>query len=237
MSALERARQARLERQRREREGQAQGQPQGKTEARTQSPADRPDRPDTTAAPRRPIGATPDMAMGRTGPPALPVIVLVVVVIILGLGGAWMVIKGEGSAGTPAEERDQSGDSGQGAGDGASASTTAPANQNFSPNRASNLTAVETEGGVQLDWEGPEGAAYLVRILSPTEPPRPLGAGPATALLVGSDMVQPGGAYCFDVVAAPEEGQPPVSTPSQPSEIVYPTACIGGAQPQSVVRP
>ena len=64
-----------------------------------------------------------------------------------------------------------------------------------------------------------------------------LGAGPATALMVPSDMVQPGGAYCFDVVAAPDEGQPPVSTPSDPSEVVFPTACIGGAQPQSVIRP
>jgi hypothetical protein len=177
------------------------------------------------------------MAVSRTGPPALPVIVLVVVVVILGLGGAWMIIKGEGSAGTAAEERDQSGEAGEGANDGDSASTTAPPNQAFSPNRAANLTAVETGGGVQLDWEGPEGAAYLVRILSPTEPPRPLGAGPATALLVPSDMVQPGGAYCFDVVAAPEEGQPPVSTPSDPAEVVFPTACIGGAQPQSVIRP
>jgi hypothetical protein len=55
--------------------------------------------------------------------------------------------------------------------------------------------------------------------------------------MVPADMVQPGGAYCFDIVAAPEEGQPPVSTPSDPAEVAYPTACVGGAQPDQVIRP
>src|SRR5690606_14795677 len=99
------------------------------------------------------------------------------------------------------------------------------------------LTAVETPEGVQLDWEGPVGVDYLVRILSPTEPPRPIGAGPATALLIPATAVQPGGAYCFDVVAAPEDGAPPVSVPDDSEQAVLPTACINGAQPDAVIRP
>jgi hypothetical protein len=267
-SALERARQARLERQRRELEaGQARPEarapgggiataPGGRTAAGTstgtatgadsgsssKSSSPSGSGPDSAGSPRRPIGATPDMAVARTGPPAMPVIVLVMVVVVLGIGGAWMVVTGEDSARPASDAPEASGGddpNGSGAESGSSTTAAAPPGSQaaFSPNRASDLTAVETSAGVQLDWEGPEGIAYLIRILSPTEPPRPLGGGPATALLVPADMVQLGGPYCFDVVAAPEDGAPPVSVPSDPTEVVFPTACVGGAAPESVIRP
>jgi hypothetical protein len=173
------------------------------------------------------------MGATRTGPPALPVIVLVVVVLVLGLGGAWLVVTGEDSP-EPASESDEP------APDRSTTTTVEgvpPGQAAFTPNRASDLTAIETPSGVQLDWEGPEGSAYLVRILSPTEPPRPLGAGPATALLIPPDLVQQGGSYCFDVVAAPGEGEPPISVPADPTQVSFPTACIGGATAEAVVRP
>jgi len=196
-STLARARQARLDRQLRE------GAPDVRPSA---APA---------SAPRRPLGATPDRVTRRTGPPALPVIVLVAVVVVLGLGGAWMVLTGEDGP-DPASDTP------------AGAPPSSPTTQGaVAPGGATDLTAVEAEGGVQLDWGGPAGTGYLVRVLTPTAPPRVLPAGQATALLVPADTLQPGAPYCFDVIAVPAGGGSSVTT--------EPT-CIRGAAPDSVIR-
>ncbi|HEX8803429.1 MAG TPA: hypothetical protein VF743_04530, partial [Acidimicrobiales bacterium] len=215
-TALERARQARIERAERERGGGL-------------VPADDAP-PGGTATGRSRTGSGGRTV--RSGPPALPVIVLVAVVVVLGIGATWLIATGEDST-DPASER--SGAATTTTAIGPSTPTTVQTAASAS-NRASALTAVETGEGVQLDWEGPVGVAYLVRVLSANEPPRPLAAGPATALLVPSVSLRPQGPYCFDVVAAPEDGAPPITAPDDPDAVVLPTDCIRGATPQDVRR-
>jgi hypothetical protein len=112
--------------------------------------------------------------------------VLVAVVVLLGLGGAWLVVAGED---TPDATRAQS----------RRPTTTAPTTATTGPAGLGNLRAVETnDGGVQLDWDGPE-AAYTVRVLATDAPPRELPGGPATALMVPKSLLTSTGGLCFEV--------------------------------------
>jgi serine/threonine protein kinase len=205
-SALARAREARLERQRH-------GQPtsrRGQMDLAGGAIAPGPER----AQP------PPTLTTIRTGPPALPVAILVLIVMVLGAAATWMVVTGRDSADPPAELS------------GRPSPTTGAAG-----NQASNLTVAETEQGVRLEWDGPTGIPYEVRVLSASEPPRLVDAGPATAMIVPSGLLQPGTHHCFDIRSVPDgETTGTTTVPAPVDTAARPTACLRGASPDAMRR-
>jgi hypothetical protein len=160
----------------------------------------------------------------------LPVIVLVVVVIVLGLGGAYLVATGEDGAGRAADQEPTTSSTTAASSTTASTATTAPATATPNPATAVRVTPVDG-GGLQVDWDGPDGPAYILRILSPAAPPRRLDAGPTTELLVPAAALNGETALCFDVA-----GVPPATAPPLDPAVPLPVACVGGATPESVRR-
>ncbi|HLM64828.1 MAG TPA: protein kinase [Acidimicrobiales bacterium] len=230
-SALERARQARLERQRLEREGgtrpgfgsridgRAGASDGAASGGRSLTGID----VDTEPRPPAPGPGRPGV---RAGPPALPVIVLLVVVVVLGLGGAYLVATGEDSAGPGSADRTATTPTSQ------ATPASAPMATVPTPNPATAIRAVPLDGGLLLDWDGPDGPAYVLQLLTAGAAPRRLDAGPGTGLLVPAEvMAQIGADYCVDVA-----GVPPVEAPRLDPAVPLPTACVGAATPESVRR-
>jgi hypothetical protein len=155
------------------------------------------------------------------GPPALPVIVLVAVVVLLGLGGAYLVITGEDSPEGRAQQL-------------RATTTTGPTTTTGTG--FGNLRAVETnDGGVQLDWDGPE-AAYTVRVLAADAAPRALPGGPATALMVPKPLLTSAGGMCFEVTASTTGGtaaSPTTAAPGGSTTTAATGAPTSGAAPAS----
>jgi serine/threonine protein kinase len=95
-----------------------------------------------------------------------------------------------------------------------------------------NVVAAESSAGIQLDWEGDEGAEYTILVLSEADPPTAMPASSATSHLVPITALRPDSGYCFsiarvDAVNAAPEGQE--------SEAFSPPTCVRGAS-QSTVR-
>jgi hypothetical protein len=206
-SALERARAGRLERQRSAAAGGAAASatsPGGGTSTRDRSSSGGGGTAEQPAQPSEDLGH-------RVGPPALPVIVLVALVVVLGIGGAYLVVTGENAPDDAATSPQRQ----------VTATSTTVAPQE--PTGPSNLRAVETnDGGVQLDWDGPD-AAYTVRILAVDAPPRAVPGGPATALMIPAPLLTSSGGMCFEVAEAPAQS-PTAAPPGAAGPATTPTS-------------
>jgi Protein kinase domain len=133
------------------------------------------------------------------GPPALPVIILIGVVLVLALGVVWLVLTGDDS-GPPASERPRP------QADGAPA----------------DVRVTDVPEGVQVTWEGSDGASYVVTVLSADAPPDPLPATIGTSALVPDVAGEAAGPRCFTVTLADDAGEAASGPSSEP-------ACTGGA--------
>ena len=74
------------------------------------------------------------------------------------------------------------------------------------------VLAVESQAGVQVDWAGEEPGDYTVLVLSEADAPTALPAPGSTSLLIPATTLRPDSGYCFSVAhvdavnAAPEGG-------------------------------
>jgi len=94
----------------------------------------------------------------------------------------------------------------------------------------SNLRAVETnDGGVQLDWDGPE-TTYTVLILANDAPPRAVPGGPASALMIPAALLTSSGGMCFEVTEAPAQS-PAAAPPGAAGPATTPTSAAAPGAP------
>ena len=93
------------------------------------------------------------------------------------------------------------------------------------------VLAVESQAGVQVDWAGEETADYTVLVLSEADRPTALPAPGSTSLLIPATTLRPDTGYCFSVArvdavnAAPEGGA---------SKAFSPPVCVRGASRDTV---
>ena len=95
--------------------------------------------------------------------------------------------------------------------------------------KPTDLTAAESPAGVQLDWTGVEGAAYVVLVLSTEDDPTALPPATGPSRLVPATSLTPETGYCFAVapVEALDEGVDTKDAFSVP-------ACIRGATEDTI---
>jgi hypothetical protein len=87
----------------------------------------------------------------------------------------------------------------------------------------------ESRAGIQLEWEGPDTAAYAVLILSEQEPPDTKPAEDGSALLIPETELREDDGYCFAVAYIAS-----LNAVDERAEAFSPPTCTRGATEETV---